>query len=344
MKVSICIPVYGVENFIERCAVSVFEQTYENIEYVFVNDCTKDRSIDILEQTILRYPHRSIHINIVNHLQNKGLAGARNTAVESATGEFIFWLDSDDYIDRTAIEKLVSSQRRSNSDIVISDFLKLRVGHNIYISQKNTSNPKEFLRKMLKDECEHWLAGKLIRRSLYIDNKIKAREGTNMGEDFQVCPQLMLYANIISYVEEPLYIYDMTNECSYGHSIKEHIQWQRWETYEEIVSHLPSLVYDTELEYQKLQMVYFQLKSFYLNSENLSLKYYNFLIDRLIEVSDATINKYTIYKRVFVRQCLKYGRVRSKKELPINRMKTIVLIIDYFRALMNYSRFITHVK
>ena len=59
MKVSILVPVYGVEKYIEKCAVSLFEQSYEDIEYIFVNDCTPDRSIEVLRGTIARYPHAS---------------------------------------------------------------------------------------------------------------------------------------------------------------------------------------------------------------------------------------------------------------------------------------------
>lgn len=72
LKVSIAIPVYGVEKFIERCACSVFEQTYKNIEYLFVNDCTKDKSIEILQSVIKKYPHREPHVKIINHGVNRG--------------------------------------------------------------------------------------------------------------------------------------------------------------------------------------------------------------------------------------------------------------------------------
>ena len=96
-KVSICVPVYGVEKYIERCAISIFEQTYTNLECIFVNDCTKDNSIKILYNVIERYPQRREKIRIIQHDCNRGLAAARNTALEAASGDYILHVDSDNY-------------------------------------------------------------------------------------------------------------------------------------------------------------------------------------------------------------------------------------------------------
>ena len=121
-KVSMLIPIYGVEKFIERCAVSLFEQTYQNIEYIFVNDCTKDNSVVILKNVVERYPQRKLQVRIIEHEKNKGLAGARNTAVAAATGEFVMHVDSDDYVDKDIVKKTILSQKKVDADIVIVDF------------------------------------------------------------------------------------------------------------------------------------------------------------------------------------------------------------------------------
>ena len=86
IKVSICVPVYGGEKYIANCARSLFGQTYDNIEYVFVNDCTKDRSIEVVQQVAEEFPHRKSSLKIVNHEKNSGLAASRRTGVENATG------------------------------------------------------------------------------------------------------------------------------------------------------------------------------------------------------------------------------------------------------------------
>ena len=118
-KVSILVPVYGVEKYIEQCAVSLMEQTYENIEYIFVNDCTKDNSINILREVINRYPQRKSQVQIINHEKNRGLAAARNTALDASSGEYLWHVDSDDWIALDAVEKLVNIAIAKKSDIII---------------------------------------------------------------------------------------------------------------------------------------------------------------------------------------------------------------------------------
>ena len=123
--VSILVPIYGVEKYIRRCAISLFEQTYFNIEYIFVNDCTNDDSIIILENVINQYPNRQSQIKIIQHETNKGLGEARNTAVAAANGDYLFHVDSDDYIDPYCIEKCVKKQLDTNADVVSVNIMKL---------------------------------------------------------------------------------------------------------------------------------------------------------------------------------------------------------------------------
>lgn len=117
--VSILVPVYGVEKYIENCAVSLMEQTYENIEYIFVNDCTKDSSIEILETVLNRYPQRKKNVKIIIHENNRGLAAARNTAVVACNGDYLWHVDSDDWIPIDAVEKLIAEIKKSEKDIII---------------------------------------------------------------------------------------------------------------------------------------------------------------------------------------------------------------------------------
>lgn len=139
MKVSILIPVYGVEKYIERCARSVFEQTYADLEYIFVNDCTQDNSIDVLKRVIDDYPNRKNQVRIIKHKQNGGLSVARNTAFEAASGDYVYFLDSDDELAKDCIEQMVAPLSQRAYDFVIADYravgfpnpqppLNLRVG------------------------------------------------------------------------------------------------------------------------------------------------------------------------------------------------------------------------
>ena len=229
-KVSMLVPIYGVEKFIERCAISLFEQTYQNIEYIFVNDSTKDNSINILEGVINRYPNRKPFVRIINHTPNKGLAGARNTAVANATGEFIMHVDSDDYVDKEIVRKAIDKQLQSDADIVIIDFKKAYPGFYKITKYASFGNSEEYCLAVLARKNSNSIWAKLIRRSLYVDNSIKCIEGCNQGEDFQVVPFLLYYAKKIVNLTEPLYYYDCSNEGAYSNSFTISKHDQNWES------------------------------------------------------------------------------------------------------------------
>jgi len=214
-KVSILVPIYGVEKFIERCAVSLFEQTFEDIEYIFVNDCTPDNSIEVLKEVLKKYPHRKVQVKIINHEVNKGLAGARNTGVENATGDYILHVDSDDYLELNAIGLLYNEAIEENADIVICDFFVEYPNH-IHISKQNIEEAKlEFLKQILSVNILSPVWNKLIKKNLYIDNHITAAEGINLGEDYMIIPKLAYYTKNICKLNVPLYYYSQTNPNSY---------------------------------------------------------------------------------------------------------------------------------
>ena len=215
MKVTIGIPVYGVELYIERCAISIFEQTYNDLEIIFVDDCTPDRSIEVLRNVLDRYPQREKQVKILRHERNRGLAAARNTAVEHATGDFLLWVDSDDYIDKTLVEKCVEKQKETRCDIVLFDFLKLLVGKSVRTFQGHCMSSRERTLKLLARQVQVCVWGGFYRLSLYKDHGIRAVEGVNNNEDYQVSPRLSYYSRSIAYIDEALYFYD----CMSGISI-----------------------------------------------------------------------------------------------------------------------------
>ncbi len=99
IKVSVIIPVYNVEKYIEHCARSLMEQTLMDIEYIFVDDCTPDHSMEILQRVLTDYPERLESIRIIHHTQNSGLATVRNTGLQSAQGEYIKHCDRADWVE-----------------------------------------------------------------------------------------------------------------------------------------------------------------------------------------------------------------------------------------------------
>ena len=226
-RVSVLIPVYNVENYIERCAVSLFEQTYENIEYVFVNDCTPDGSIQVLEQLMKRYPLREKSTRIINHTVNRGLAVARNTAVQNCSGEFIIHVDSDDYVELNLVKTLVNQQLSSKADIVTGMGVMHMFNGQELLSNPHYNSKEEFVTDMMQVTINHVIWKRLIRRSLYVNYDVKAKEGVNCGEDCWVMTQLAYYASSFSFVDEILYHYDCTRENSYMANKKGEINKKR---------------------------------------------------------------------------------------------------------------------
>lgn len=221
MKVSICIPIYGVEKYIEKCAVSLFEQTYKDIEYIFVDDCSPDRSVEVLESVIEKYPERQNQVNIIHHIHNIGLAGARNTAVDNATGDYIMHVDSDDWIDKDCVETLIHIVNCKKSDLVTFPAIIEKENDKRKIIQPYLKNKEKTLQLMLAcvNCIGHNIWGSLIKKDLY-NNDIKAKTGINLGEDYSVMPLLFFNASNPTYTTEIFYHYRVDNNDSYMHNIK----------------------------------------------------------------------------------------------------------------------------
>ncbi|WP_294588175.1 glycosyltransferase family 2 protein [uncultured Bacteroides sp.] len=121
MKVSVVIPIYNVSKYIERCLLSVLNQTWQDLEIILVNDCTPDNSMEIVERVIASYSCAQ-YMKILVHEKNRGLSAARNTGIMEATGEYLYFLDSDDYIPERSIELLAKEAERNLSDFVIGNY------------------------------------------------------------------------------------------------------------------------------------------------------------------------------------------------------------------------------
>lgn len=218
-EVSLLVPVYGVEKYIEKCARSLFEQTYKKIEYIFVDDCTPDDSIAVLQRVIEMYPNRKSQVKIVHHQKNRGLSAARNTAIRQASGDYIMHVDSDDYLELDAVEKAINKAVSDNADMVIFDMNHV---YNDAIIRGYAGVPDdrlEYLHKIIRRDSTVCLCGGLYRRSLYVDNNVWAIEGLNYGEDYVTKPRLVYYAHKITYLPQPLYNYVQYNMSSYTQNI-----------------------------------------------------------------------------------------------------------------------------
>lgn len=219
-KVSVIIPIFRVEKFIERCAISLFEQTLDSIEYIFVDDTTPDKSIEILTDVLERYPQRKPQVTILRHDVNKGLPAARNSGLSVAGGEYVFHCDSDDYLESNALEQMLNVAEKTDSDIVWCDYyLSFSMNERIMV-QPNYSNSQEAIKGMLSGTMKYNVWNKLAKRRLYVNNSISFPAGHSMGEDMTMI-KLFAHAKKVAYINAPLYHYIRLNTDAMTQSYSE---------------------------------------------------------------------------------------------------------------------------
>lgn len=214
MRVSVLVPVFKVESYIERCARSLFEQTYPKLEYVFVNDCTPDRSMEVLLKVMNDYPERRDAVKIVNHEKNRGLAATRNTTLEYATGSFVIVVDSDDWLERNAIELLMNKQMMNHADLVSGNRIVHYQNEDSVLQERKYQGKEEMVLQMMQRSWDHFITGRLIRRSLFVEYSLRFLEGFNLGEDRYMMTLLAYYAKGIDIVDDVVYHYEHRNSDS----------------------------------------------------------------------------------------------------------------------------------
>lgn len=214
MKVSVIIPVYNVEQFVGRCAESLFSQTLRDVELIFVDDATPDNSMDVLRKVMVKYPDKVTQVKILAHEYNKGLPSARNTGLAVATGEYVFHCDSDDFMEPDMLEQLYEKAEEEQADVVWCDWFLTFSKNERYMKQPSFNTCSEALRGVLTGKMKYNVWNKLIRRELYTVNGIAFSEGYAMGEDMTMI-RLIACAKKTAYVPKALYHYVKTNSGAF---------------------------------------------------------------------------------------------------------------------------------
>ena len=220
-KVSVIVPIYNVEKYIERCVRSLMEQSLKELEYIFVDDCSPDHAMDILETVVNEYPDRLPYIKIIRHSKNSGSAVVRNTGLRCATGEYVIYCDSDDWVERNAYEAMYSEAKETGADIVATDYYIENRKSSAVRKQEYSTAPYLCVKKMLSVElhCGTW--NKLVKRELYIRNEIRFPDGINMWEDVLTVIPLFCFASTIVYLPHAYYHYVQYNTSSYTKQMSE---------------------------------------------------------------------------------------------------------------------------
>lgn len=209
-KVSIIIPVYGVEKYIERCARSLFEQTLDDIEYLFIDDCTPDKSVEILKRVLEEYPHRKSQVVIHRMEQNSGQAKVREWGMQNATGEYVIHCDSDDWVDIHMYEEMYNKAIEEDADVVVCDYVVTN-GTSVIktINACHAKSPGQLIEKCLFQRDPWSICNKLFKRNAYYN--IEYPKGA-MGEDMAITIQLLWNCKTLSYINKPYYQYFYNSE------------------------------------------------------------------------------------------------------------------------------------
>lgn len=204
--VSIVIPVYNVEKYLIDCVESIRMQTYEELEILLIDDGSTDNSGKICDE----YKEKDKRIKVV-HKINGGLSDARNVGIEKATGEYIYFLDSDDMVPSSTIEKLLNACVKENSDISISGFEKFLDGcmpqfqESVATQKIQILDKTEAVRKMLlRDEIGHEAWGKLYKKSLW---EMERFPKGKLYEDYATTYKIVCKCDSIAILRENLYWY-----------------------------------------------------------------------------------------------------------------------------------------
>lgn len=208
--VSIIIPVYNVEQYIEECIDSILQQTFEKFEVILVNDGSTDSSGIICDE----YSKNDKRIRVI-HQKNGGVSSARNTGLDYAIGKYITFIDSDDYVNENYIEKLYKNIKENNADIAVCNNKRFITGHQVndYKIDNNISilDTEECLENLYGQYWERYVVvwGKLYKKDIFKDIRFPVGK---INEDLFIIYKLYLKARKIIYDNSQLYFYRNTEE------------------------------------------------------------------------------------------------------------------------------------
>lgn len=215
-RISLIVPIYGVEKYIAKFAESALDQTYQDLQFIFVNDGTKDRSMEILRDLIAnRYAHLQSRIVIVDK-ENGGLPSARKAGLDVAEGEYVLFADSDDWMETDAVEKVMAKADETDADIVYFDLIKEYGNRTSYKRERDYTGATkdDFIVNMFNYKSFGYTVTKCFKRRLCTENVIYFPK-LGMHEDIYLMSQIIFHAKSLVHIPEALYHYRKDNPDSF---------------------------------------------------------------------------------------------------------------------------------
>ena len=273
ITISAIIPIYNVSNYIEKCTRSLMEQTFKDVEFIFVDDCSPDNSIEILQTTIEDYPDRIPYIKIIHNTRNLGLAATRFIGFKESRGSYIWHCDSDDWVEKEMLQKMYDKAIAEDADIVCCEAMKEYQGYSTLCEYNYDKETLENgLLNLSLSEVHIAIWNKLIRKELYTKYDISFYEGINMGEDSALTIRLRYYSKKTVIIHEPLYHYNRTN----SNSMVRHLNEGHYKQRIELAKHIESF-FTSQNEFPRFRQLVnfykFDSKQFYLREHRDIIKW-----------------------------------------------------------------------
>lgn len=208
-KVSVIVPVYKVERWIERCARSLMEQTLAEAEFIFVDDCSPDGSITVLERVLEEYPQRKGQVNVIRHTENRGVSVSRQDGLDAATGEYVIHADPDDRVEPEMLERLYEKAKAEDADMVICDFYQVnpKTGRKRLFAQRPEVLDAETVQRQLFQNLHGSVWNKLVRLEVIRKANVRFPEDYAFCEDLTFNAELLNQPLKITYLPEAFYNY-----------------------------------------------------------------------------------------------------------------------------------------
>lgn len=205
--ISIIVPVYNAQSTLERCLYSILQQSYRKIEIICIDDGSKDNSLYILKE----FEQRDKRIKVITK-DNEGVSSARNEGIRASRGDYILFIDSDDYIEKNLISDLYGAIKREDADIVMEGYREINQERTIEVyDYKDCIQKKDFLLSSIQN-TGGVVCSKLYRADLIKGNKIFFRKELSLSEDLIFVVECIKRASRLVQIDKADYIYDRRNE------------------------------------------------------------------------------------------------------------------------------------
>lgn len=216
-KVSVIVPLFNAELYIERCLRSIVSQSHRNLEVIVVDDASTDASVKLVKEYMISHPC----VRLLQHDTNQGSMYSRRDGYEAATGDFVMFVDADDALPSDAVRQLTNIEKDTEADIIVGTIEKIYVdGHKEHIVSELNANAatKDIVEALLTQKLKNSLCGKLFKADLFRDNKLQNFERMTISEDGCLFYQLAKWANKIVTSKAITYCY-YENKSSSSHRV-----------------------------------------------------------------------------------------------------------------------------